>query len=427
MTDGISSKIGRNLHLQPGHPLNIIKNRIAYFFEQRAREQREAAARAPPSPTATAAEVHDFIVKDNVSPRVTVAQNFDQLLFPVDHPGRSLSDTFYFDRDNLLRTHTTAHEVDFLRAGLTNFITVGDCYRRDEIDASHYPVFHQMEGVRTFPHDMAKFNRGASGVELVAAELKATLEGLVRFLFGPEIEVRWVEGSFPFTTPSFEMEILFQGKWMEVLGCGVLQYEIMDAAARAAGTPEGAAQVGKVNGWAFGLGLERLAMVLFDIPDIRLFWSEDARFLDQFANVREDLRASNGRVTKIKFQPFSKYPACFKDVSFWVPEEKAVAEAQGSSAGGEIRGAGEEAAKHAAPLSAFHENDLCSLVREVAGDLVENVTCIDSFVHPKTRQTSKCYRIMYRSLARNLTNEEIDVLQDQIRAQIPQRLGLKLR
>lgn len=423
MTEGISSKIGRNLHLQPGHPLNIIKNRIAYYFEQRAREQREAASRAPPSPTATAPEVHEFVVKDNVSPRVTVAQNFDELLFPADHPGRSLSDTFYFDRQNLLRTHTTAHEVDFLREGLTNFLTVGDCYRRDEIDASHYPVFHQMEGVRIFPHDMAKYGRDAAGVERVAAELKATLEGLVRFLFGSDIEVRWVEGSFPFTTPSFEMEILFQGKWMEVLGCGVLQYAIMDAAAATAD----AAQVGRVNGWAFGLGLERLAMILFDIPDIRLFWSEDARFLDQFKNVREDLRASGGRVAKIKFQPFSKYPACFKDVSFWVPEEKALPEPHGSSAGGEIRGAPSEAATHAAPVSAFHENDLCSLVREVAGDLVENVACIDSFVHPKTRQTSKCYRIMYRSLARNLTNEEIDVLQEQIRAQIPQRLGLKLR
>lgn len=361
----------------------------------------------------------EFTLKDNISPRVTVAQNFDQLLFPADHVGRSLSDTFYYSRTELLRTHTTAHEVDLLRSGLTNFLTVGDCYRRDEIDASHYPVFHQMEGVRVFAHDVARYNRGEDGTALVVAELKDTLDGLVRFLFGSDIEVRWIEGSFPFTTPSFEMEIKFQDKWMEVLGCGVLQYAILDAC-----KPTLPAEA---SGWAFGLGLERLAMILFDIPDIRLFWSEDARFLDQFSNVREDLMASGGKCQKIKFAPFSKYPACFKDVSFWVPEAAVVPnEPKGSSAGGEVHN-GSAVAAVPATFPAFHENDLCSLVREVAGDLVENVTLIDSFVHPKTKQTSKCYRIMFRSLARNLTNEEIDVLQEQIRQQIPVRMGLKLR
>ena len=425
VTEGISSKIGRNLHLQPAHPINIIKKRIAYYFHTRAEAAKAAAAAAPPSPTQTAPETFEFTLKDDLSPRVTVAQNFDSLLFTADHPGRSLSDTFYFNRTELLRTHTTAHECDLLRSGLTNFLTVGDCYRRDEIDASHYPVFHQMEGVKVFAHDVQRYNRGEDGVALVVADLKSTLDGLMRFLFGTDINVRWIPGSFPFTTPSFEMEIEFQGKWMEVLGCGVLQYPILDAS-----LPAGAeSQRGLRNGWAFGLGLERLAMILFGIPDIRLFWSEDRRFLDQFSKLNEDLMASGGQVKSCKFQPFSKYPHCFKDVSFWVPAVAAKEDHVGSSAGGEVKPVvGSDSAAAAASSSApFHENDLCSLVREVAGDLVENVSCIDSFVHPKTKQTSKCYRIMFRSLTRNLTNEEIDVLQEQIRAQITNRLGFKLR
>ena len=411
MTPGIASKIGRNLHLKPGHPLNIIKNRIAYYFEQRA-QQAEAEAKKSGAVTS---EAYRFKLVDDVSPIVTAQQNFDDLLVPPTHPGRSPSDTFYYTREKLLRTHTSAHQREYLRSGLTNFLVVGDCYRRDEIDASHYPVFHQMEGVRIFPHDMARFNRGADGTDLVVQDLKSTLDGLVRYLFGPDIEVRWIDAYFPFTHPSFEMEILFQGKWLEVFGCGVIQHAIMDAACAQPNMK------GQINGWAFGLGLERLAMVLFDIPDIRLFWSEDARFLDQFTKVKEDLYASNGKFNKITFAPFSKYPACFKDVAFWVPPEDAPSSSTSASS------SSPSPSTSSAPSVRFHENDFCSLVRDIAGDIVENVTLIDSFTHPKTKQVSKCYRIMYRSLDRTLTNEEIDVLQEQVRQQIGSKLGLKLR
>lgn len=111
-------------------------------------------------------------------------------------------------------------------------------------------------------------------------------------------------------------------------------------------------------GWAFGIGIERLAMVLFDVPDIRLFWSEDERLTSQF---------KDGQIAK--FKPFSKFPACYKDISFWYDED-------------------------------FHENDFCEVVRGVAGDLVEDVKLIDEFTHPKTKRKSKCYRINYQSMDR---------------------------
>jgi len=105
---------------------------------------------------------------------------------------------------------------------------------------------------------------------LVMANLKDTLSGMVKAIFG-DVEMKWVESYFPFTDPSLELEILFNGKWLEVLGCGVVRETILENGGITAHT-----------GWAFGLGLERLAMILFDVPDIRLFWSLDPRFSDQF-------------------------------------------------------------------------------------------------------------------------------------------------
>jgi len=430
VTPGIASKIGRNLHQQPGHPLFIIKRRIAaYFDRERQRILDEArAAGASESEIEALRKRHSFILRDDLSPHVTTKQNFDELLFEQNHPGRSPSDTFYYSKSSLLRTHTSAHQSQLLRDGLNNFLVVGDCYRRDEIDASHYPVFHQMEGVRVFRDDPTSYDRSPRGEAKVVEDLKTTLEGLIRSLFGAETKIRWVDAYFPFTHPSFEMEIWFQDKWMEVLGCGVIQHRILDES-----TPVGADPNAPVSGWAFGLGLERLAMILFSIPDIRLFWSEDARFIQQFTTVQDEIDPNTGAWKKVTFQPFSKYPPCFKDVSFWIPEEQITHndETGAMAAGGDAHNvtATTSDTSSSSPSSSpcFHENDLMSLVREIGGDLVESVSCIDSFQHPKTKQTSKCYRICYRALDRNLRNEEVDELQEKVREGIQTRMGFKLR
>lgn len=132
------------------------------------------------------------------------------------------------------------------------------------------------------------------------ADLQQLLSGLAKHLFGEDSSITWREDYFPFTEPSYELEVLFQNsKWLEVLGCGVIHKDVM----------KNSGKEGQL-GWAFGLGLERLAMVLFDIPDIRLFWSQDERFIQQF---------KDGVITK--FCPYSKYPLCYKDVSFWLPRD----------------------------------------------------------------------------------------------------------
>ncbi|KFM28436.1 Phenylalanine-tRNA ligase, chloroplastic/mitochondrial [Auxenochlorella protothecoides] len=335
---------------RPSHPLGIIKTSIYEYLQK-----------ADPA-------LKTF---DDLYPVVTVKANFDDVLVPADHVSRNPNDTYYVSDATVLRCHTSAHQLELLKRGEPAFLITGDVYRRDSIDSTHYPVFHQMEGLRVLgPEDWGSMEP----TQYAETQLKQTLEGLAQHLFG-SVEMRWVDAYFPFTEPSFELEILFKGEWLEVLGCGVTQQSIVDDGGFA----------GR-KAWAFGLGLERLAMVLFDIPDIRLFWTEDSRFLSQF-------KAGS---MKTKFKPYSKYPPCFKDVAFWLSDS-------------------------------FTENNLCEVVRAVAGDLVEEVKLIDSFTHPKTGKTSHCYRIAYRSMQRSLTDEEINELQWTVRRDIENQLKVELR
>jgi len=252
-------------------------------------------------------------------------------------------------------------------------------YRRDEIDATHFPVFHQMEGVKLFDPALVGGTMSrdewlaSDGCKLVAADLKKTLEGLVDELFGP-VEKQWRDDFFPFTEPSFELDIFYNGDWMEVLGCGVIHSGVLSNCG-----------LSNRHGWAFGLGLERLAMVLFTIPDIRLFWSDDQRFLSQF---------KAGQINT--FQSYSKFPPCLKDIAFWLPE-------------------------------GFEPNDFFELGRGVCGELVEKIELVDEFTNAKKGKTSHCYRITYRSMERSLTNEEINVMQEQLREQAATKLKVELR
>jgi len=355
----IAALVGKGLHTKQDHPIGIIRAKIQEYF---------------------ASQPHDYIIYDAEDPIVTTTQCFDDLRIPPDHPGRSPSDTYYIDDTTLLRTHTSAHQSEHLRSGADCFLCAGDVYRRDEIDSSHYPAFHQLEGVRLFPHEEMKGADGLSGegwvtspeCQAIGDDLKTTLEGLMDHLFG-ETEKKWSEDYFPFTTPSLELEIKYEGEWLEVLGCGVVHEEVLSMADR----PDR-------RGWAFGLGLERLAMILFGIPDIRLFWTDDERFSSQF---------KEGQITK--FEPYSKYPPVFKDIAFWIPED-------------------------------FVENDFFELARGIAGDIVERMEMVDEFTNPKKGKTSKCYRITYRSMDRSLTNEEVDALQDELRVKA-EELGVEVR
>ncbi|KAF2900351.1 hypothetical protein ILUMI_05833 [Ignelater luminosus] len=390
VTDKIISLVGRNLHTTPKHPLSFVRQKIVNYFYKSF-----VNARGNPI----------FSVYDNISPIVTVEQNFDSLLIPKNHPSRQKSDCYYINHDNLLRAHTTAHQAELIRSGLDNFLIAGDVYRRDEIDRTHYPVFHQLDAVRLktrdqlFPNDdvlkifdnknktciingQAKQDcHTLEACKLMEHELKSTLVGLAKELFGENTKYRWVDTTFPFTQPSWELEVFHNNEWLELLGCGIMIQSIL--------TNTG---VTDRIGWAFGLGLERIAMCLYQIPDIRLFWSIDSGFLNQFNT--EDVNK------KIIYKSVSQYPQCTNDISFWLPQNKS---------------------------SPYASNDFYDLVRSIGGDIIEQVMLVDQFKHPKNGKESHCYRIIYRHMEKTLTNSEVNVIHKQIETAVRKQLGVTVR
>jgi phenylalanyl-tRNA synthetase alpha chain len=200
---------------------------------------------------------------------------FDALNTPPDHPARNEQDTFYLPDGRLLRTHTSTVQIRSMESAPPpiRVIAPGAAYRRDEVDATHTSQFHQIEGLYV-------------DEKVSVADLKGTLEFFLRELFGPDTAVRFRPHYFPFTEPSFEIDVksgaLKRGEqWVEVCGCGMVHPAVFEAVDKSRG--DDAYDPEKWSGFAFGLGMDRLAMILFDIPDIRFFAQNDLRFLRQFA------------------------------------------------------------------------------------------------------------------------------------------------
>ena len=200
---------------------------------------------------------------------------FDALNTPADHPARNEQDTFYLPDGRLLRTHTSTVQIRTMTASPPpiRVIAPGAAYRRDEVDATHSAQFHQIEGLYVDQN-------------VSVADLKGTLEFLMHELFGPDTAVRFRPHYFPFTEPSFEIDVKSKAlkggeRWIEVCGSGMVHPAVFEQVNKARG--DNAYDPEKWTGFAFGLGMDRLAMILFDIPDIRFFAQNDLRFLKQFS------------------------------------------------------------------------------------------------------------------------------------------------
>lgn len=199
---------------------------------------------------------------------------FDALNTPADHPARNEKDTFFFDSGKLLRTQTSSVQIRTMESATppVRIIAPGSAYRRDDVDATHLPVFTQLEGLFV-----------AEDVKL--GDLKGTLEYFLTALFGENTEVRFRPHYFPFTEPSFEIDVKLhaQGiepKWMEIAGCGMVDPAVFQSICDSRG--DDIFHPDKVTGFAFGLGIDRLAMNQWGIKDIRLLIENDTRFLSQF-------------------------------------------------------------------------------------------------------------------------------------------------
>lgn len=301
---------------------------------------------------------------------------FDLFNMPEGHPARSKSDTYYVDDNMVLRTHDTVFWYYYLNhpdikkriASNESFgaICYGKVYRKDEIDNRHMNVFHQMGGLYLAPDNKQT---------VTPEDLKKVLSEIARAIFGENVEFRFYDHNFPYTDPSFEMEAKINGQWIEMLGSGLPRKSVLKNFGL-----EG------YNGWAFGFGLERLAIASMNLPDIRLLWSEDER-------VKKQLILGN------TYQEVSKYPPVTRDISFIVKND-------------------------------FIPNDYFDLIREVGEDIIEHVELVDKYENAKKFGEgfiSYTFRITYRHLERTLTNEEVNKIHSEIEKRTVSDFGAKVR
>jgi len=315
---------------------------------------------------------------------VPASVSFDLFDFPEDHPARSTSDTYYVDKENILRTHDTVFWYYYLnhpeikarieRGESMGTLCYGKVYRKDEIDSRHMNIFHQIGAWYIAPDS-----------EPVEPEnLKKVLGDIVHAIFGPDAGFRINDDTFPYTDPSFEVELNVKGtaaegpargEWLEILGSGMPKKSVLKKMG-----------VEGYHGWAFGFGIERLAIASMSLPDIRLLWSDDERIKKQL-------------VLGQTYQEVSKYPPVLRDISFIVSKT-------------------------------FSPNDYFDLVRDIGGDLIEEVELLDKYENDEkfgADNISYAYRVTYRSIERTLTSEEVDVLHKALEAATTQEFSATIR
>ncbi|KAF1754746.1 hypothetical protein GCK72_021310 [Caenorhabditis remanei] len=404
LSPAVRRLLDRKILQESSNPLNLLKRRVVDYVHH---TYRKPGNRSPL-----------FTICESEPRVVTTFQNFDSLLTPDDHVSRRPSDTYYVNRGHCLRAHTSAHQHNLMQQGLDAFLVIGDVYRRDEVDRTHYPCFHQyprdmrfwiqlqypqdlrfwiqyrsvyricysnpgtvsprseildpvtIEGVRLYSKDdlLGKKPDGSNAADLFTPtpdtkripekqethsidatkateiQLKQFLESLCDELFGKDAEKRWVDAYFPFTHPSWELEVFYNGQWLEVLGCGIMEQKLLESAG-----------VTDKIGWAFGIGLERIAMVLYGIPDIRyarigllIILVERFGFL---VSIRWKTAGDD-----VKYKQISSHPQVIFDISFFLPES-----------------------------TQFNDmtSDVYDTIRTIGGELVEQVKLTDEFENKK--------------------------------------------
>lgn len=309
---------------------------------------------------------------------VSTEIGFDLFDFPADHPARQKSDTYYVDDNHILRTQTTVMWYYYLeqkevqermsKGEPVGAFSFGKVYRKDEIDRHHMNVFHQLDGWYLAPKDTDPI-----GIE----KLQEVLASIAKAVFGENVVGRFNPDTFPYTDPSLEMEVEKNGKWVEVLGSGVVKGSVLE---------KFGIDSTKWNGWAFGFGLERLAIISMELPDIRLLWSDDER-------VKKQLVLGN------KFKEVSKFPPVVRDISFVVDTE-------------------------------FVLNDYFDAIRDVGGERVEEVELLDKYENAAKfgeGKTSYTFRITYRDLNKTLTNTEVNEMHAQVEEMTTKDFGGVIR
>jgi len=310
---------------------------------------------------------------------VWLYETFDLFDFAPNHPARSKSDTYFVSDDKILRTHTTVLRYYYLtrpeiqkklkKEWIVKALSRGKTYRRDEIDSKHYPVFHQIDGLYLVEKTKEKIGK---------EELAEVLKNLIISIYGEAIEYRISDDTFPYTDPSLQAEVKYNGEWFELLWSWVVKWSVLKSLWI---DPE------KYNWRAFGPGIERLVMPKMNIPDIRILWAQDERITSQRWNLDHE------------FQSVSKYPSTYRDISFIIDKSVSL-------------------------------NEYFDLVRDLWGEIVEHVQLLDTYENDEKFgiwKISYTFRIVYRSYERTLLNDEINEVQEKIRITTSKVLGAVLR
>jgi phenylalanyl-tRNA synthetase alpha chain len=268
--------------------------------------------------------------------------------------------SFYLKDPEVLKKLESDGEIKALAPGIV--------FRKDEIDRSHYPAFHQIDGLLICKKEKKIITQD---------DLKKVQVDLAKSIFGPDSDYRFIEDTFPYTVKSLEMDIKFNGDWMEVNGAGLVSPIVLK---------NFGLDPNIYNGWAFGFG-ERLAMIKMDINDIRVLWSDDPRITSQFRDINS------------KFEEVSKFPATIRDISFIINKNISL-------------------------------NNYYEIVRDYSNNLIEEIELLDEYENEEKfgkDKKSYTFRIVYRSMERTLTNEEINKIQEEIRKMTEKDLEATLR
>ena len=357
----------RKCHLAEDNPINLVKQKVYDHFQRNHVDENGKLL---------------FPTFDHFSP-ITPEQSFDHLLIPLGHFNKSNAEVYYLNKDTILRDVSSVHLSDLIAEGYDRFLCTGDVYRHMAYNPIHATVFHQMDMQRLFTKEELYtgnrsgniFEAGArtskeadlegqvvhtrDAVKLLMLDMRQTIEAVLEDLLGVGVKCRWKHYYCQFARPCNALFVMHQGEWLEILVGGVLRQEIVDKAGA----------MDKI-GWNCRLGLDRLAMVLYNIPDIRL------------------LQLKNNDITKIltSLDPNSSTGRFDREFAFLIPSDMDIVKFQ------------------------YH---FYELVRIAAEDSVQEVELVDQF--PKTGMVAQRYRIAYHSWVKSLSESDVNCYHDLIK------------
>ena len=365
ITPTVLSLVGRNYHLLSYHPVCIVKEKMYDYFAQNCLDKRGNPL---------------FATFDHMCPISTPAQSFDSCLIPAGHKDRSKRENVFINEQKLLRCHLTPDVIDLAKMGHRRILTSGDVFRFNQYDSTHNQLFHQTEILQLlnedelFPsHNCAIFDENfrSSSSQTEERQLVHTVEAVAEVesfmrtrvedllfgeILGHNIEHRWVHRYLQFSRPDYDLEVRFNDEWLEVGSIGIMHQEILDKA----GATDG------IN-WNCAFGLDRVAMVLYDIPDIRLLSSKNEKLI---ASLSEKPGLFKSELV----------PSYLKEIVFFIPDD----------------------INHADFEYKFYE------FLRIAGDVIEKAVLVDEYRDALTNRVKHRYLITYRNWESPLSKEEVN-------------------